>query len=142
MTRSVSFVIRCTPTKELGRLLSTVTLARHQVWLPQLPLSEVCRRTLHSLQVSQVRRMGQLLFRPWSKVYRLARLSSSLQAYDEQLCLIPGLGPLWYPMPIALNHFQVDNRGATAPRAAFQAPRGPAPSTAPPVPLGAGGVGT
>ncbi|KAK0136689.1 hypothetical protein N1851_027136 [Merluccius polli] len=37
--------------RELGRLMSTVTLARRQVWLAQSSLSEGCRRTLHSLPV-------------------------------------------------------------------------------------------
>ncbi|CAL8379901.1 unnamed protein product [Boreogadus saida] len=52
-------------------------------------------------------------FRPWSEVYRLARLASSLLAYGVHLCFIPGRGPLRYPVPIALNHVQVDNRGAS-----------------------------
>ena len=38
-------------TRELGRLMSTITLARRQVWLAQSPLCEVCRRTLRSLPV-------------------------------------------------------------------------------------------
>lgn len=37
--------------RELGRLLSTLTLARRQVWLAQSPLTEPCRRTLRSLPV-------------------------------------------------------------------------------------------
>ena len=37
--------------RELGRLLSTLTQARRQVWLAQSPLTEVCRRTLRSLPV-------------------------------------------------------------------------------------------
>ncbi|KAI7807002.1 putative disrupted in schizophrenia 1 protein-like [Triplophysa rosa] len=38
-------------TKELGRLMSTLTQTRRQVWLAQSPLSEVCRRTLRDLPV-------------------------------------------------------------------------------------------
>lgn len=37
--------------RELGRLLSTLTQARRQVWLAQSPLTETCRRTLRSLPV-------------------------------------------------------------------------------------------
>ena len=51
---------------------------------------------------------------PPSGVGPSSRLASILQAYDVHLCLIPGRGPLWYPVPIALNHVQVDNRGASA----------------------------
>ena len=36
---------------ELGRLMATLTLAFRQVWLAQSPLSEPCRRVLHSLLV-------------------------------------------------------------------------------------------
>ena len=38
-------------TTELGRLMSTLTLARCQVWLAQSPLSEASRKTLHMLPV-------------------------------------------------------------------------------------------
>lgn len=38
-------------TGELGRLMSTLTQTRWQVWLSQSPLSEVCRRTLRDLPV-------------------------------------------------------------------------------------------
>ena len=38
-------------TRELGRLMSSLTLARRLVWLAQSPLSEPCRRTLHTLPV-------------------------------------------------------------------------------------------
>ncbi|XP_049437342.1 uncharacterized protein LOC125891834 [Epinephelus fuscoguttatus] len=38
-------------TRELGRLMSTLTLARRQVWLAQSPLSEACRKTLRTLPV-------------------------------------------------------------------------------------------
>jgi len=37
--------------RELGRLMSTLTQARRQVWLAQSPLSEACRRTLRDLPV-------------------------------------------------------------------------------------------
>lgn len=37
--------------RELGRLLSTLTLARRQVWLAQSPLTEPCRRTLRNVPV-------------------------------------------------------------------------------------------
>ena len=37
--------------RELRRLMSTVTLARHQVWLAQYSLSEGCCLTLRSLPV-------------------------------------------------------------------------------------------
>ena len=32
--------------RELGRLMSSLTLARHQIWLAQSPLLEPCRRAL------------------------------------------------------------------------------------------------
>ncbi|CAL8378924.1 unnamed protein product [Boreogadus saida] len=38
-------------TRELGRLMASLTLARRQVWLAQSPLSEPCRRTLRTLPV-------------------------------------------------------------------------------------------
>lgn len=38
-------------TRELGRLMSSLTLARRQVWLAQSPLSEGCRKTLRTLPV-------------------------------------------------------------------------------------------
>ncbi len=38
-------------TRELDRLMSTLTLTRCQVWLAQSPLSESCRRTLRTLPV-------------------------------------------------------------------------------------------
>ena len=38
-------------TKDLGVLMSTLTVARRQVWLAQAPLSESCRRTLRALPV-------------------------------------------------------------------------------------------
>lgn len=38
-------------TRELGRLMSTLTLAHRQVWLAQPPLSEGCRNTLCTLPV-------------------------------------------------------------------------------------------
>ncbi|CAL8316590.1 unnamed protein product [Boreogadus saida] len=38
-------------TRELGRLMSSLTLARRKVWLAQSPLSEPCRRTLRTLPV-------------------------------------------------------------------------------------------
>ncbi|CAL8378251.1 unnamed protein product [Boreogadus saida] len=70
--------------------------------------SHPCRRCVDGpsvlFQWSQARRLGQLLFRPWSEVYRLARLASSLLAYEVHLCFILGRGPLRYPVPIALNH--------------------------------------
>ncbi|XP_059207148.1 uncharacterized protein LOC131986285 [Centropristis striata] len=44
--------------RELGRLMSTVTLACCQVWLAQAPLSEGCRRTLRSLPVVPCRMFG------------------------------------------------------------------------------------
>lgn len=37
--------------RELGRLMSTLTITRRQVWLAQSPLSESCRGTLRSLPV-------------------------------------------------------------------------------------------
>lgn len=37
--------------RELGRLLSTLSVARRQVWLAQSPLTESCRRTLRNLPV-------------------------------------------------------------------------------------------
>ena len=98
--------------------------------------------------------LGQLLFRPWSEVYRLARLASSLLAYGVHLCFILGRWPLRYPVPIALNHVQVDNRGASTSQHGltsavalrhgwhFRRQEVRRPATAPPGPLGAGGVGT
>jgi hypothetical protein len=38
-------------TRELGRVMSSLTLARRQVWLAQSPLSEPCGRTLRTLPV-------------------------------------------------------------------------------------------
>ncbi len=38
-------------TQELGRLMSSLTLARHQIWLAQSPLLEPCRKALCSLPV-------------------------------------------------------------------------------------------
>ncbi|XP_059894386.1 uncharacterized protein LOC132447566, partial [Gadus macrocephalus] len=105
-------------------------------------------------QWSQARHLGQLLFRPWSEVYRLARLASSLLAYGVHLCFILGRGPLRYPVPIALNHVQVDNRGASTSQHGlasavalrhgwhFRRQEVRRPAAAPPGPLGAGGVGT
>ena len=37
--------------KELGRLMSSLMLARHQVWLAQSPLSEASRRAVRTLPV-------------------------------------------------------------------------------------------
>lgn len=37
--------------RELGRLMSSLTLARRQIWLAQSPLSEPCRRALRTLPV-------------------------------------------------------------------------------------------
>lgn len=37
--------------RELGRLMSTLTITRRQVWLAQSPLSESCRNTLRRLPV-------------------------------------------------------------------------------------------
>lgn len=37
--------------RELGRLMASLTLARRQIWLAQSPLSEPCRRALRSLPV-------------------------------------------------------------------------------------------
>lgn len=37
--------------RELGRLMSTLIQACRQVWLAQSPLTEACRRTLHSFPV-------------------------------------------------------------------------------------------
>ncbi len=44
-------------TRELGRLMSLLTLVRRQIWLAQSPLSEPCRKALCSLPVVP----GQLL---------------------------------------------------------------------------------
>ena len=43
-----------------------------------------------------------------------ARPASSLRAYGVHLCLIPGRGPLWYPVLITFNLVQMNNRGASA----------------------------
>ncbi|KAK0133446.1 hypothetical protein N1851_031041 [Merluccius polli] len=37
--------------RELGRLMSSLTLARRQIWLAQSPLTEPCRKALRSLAV-------------------------------------------------------------------------------------------
>ncbi len=37
--------------RELGRLMSTLTQARRQVWLARSPLSDTCRKTLRDLPV-------------------------------------------------------------------------------------------
>ncbi|KAE8291462.1 hypothetical protein D5F01_LYC11070 [Larimichthys crocea] len=46
-----SFQVFAFMTRELGRLMSILTLARCQVWLAQSPLSEACRKTLRTLPV-------------------------------------------------------------------------------------------
>lgn len=50
-----AFAFMC---RELGRLMSTITLTPRQVWLAQAPLSEVCRRTLRSLPVVPGQTLG------------------------------------------------------------------------------------
>ncbi len=58
-------------TRELGRLMSTLTQACRQVWLAQSPLSEACRKTLRDLPV-----VPRQLFGPAAQ----QTLESSVQA--------------------------------------------------------------
>lgn len=46
-------------TRELGRLMSYLTLARRQIWLAQSPLAEPGRRALRSLPVVPGELFGQ-----------------------------------------------------------------------------------
>lgn len=45
-------------TRELGRVMSYLVQARRQVWLAQSALSEMCRRTLHSVPVEPGQMFG------------------------------------------------------------------------------------
>ncbi|KAL7390944.1 hypothetical protein ABVT39_001691 [Epinephelus coioides] len=131
---------------ELGRLMSTVTLARRQVWLAQSPLSEACRRTLHTLPVVA----GQI-FGPAAQ-QALDRSAQADQVRQRFAGLQRGLGPVpgrRGPLPSGHSHFHpparpggqprtshntghYDQRRRASSRPTFQVPRGLAPSGRPP----------
>ena len=139
-------------TRELGRLMSTVTLARRQVWLAQSPLSEVCRRTLRSLPVVPGQTFGPTALQALERSVQVGQASQQFASLRR--------APLLHSRPVASavpranssqprsggqsrgQHFsaRADQRRSSAPRVAFQAPRGSAPSRRPPrAPRGRGG---
>lgn len=68
--------------RELGRLMSTLTQARHQVWQAQSPLSEACRWTLCDLPVVPVAYTNYLVqwhSKLWNAAFRRIRPGSSWQ---------------------------------------------------------------
>ena len=119
-------------TRELGRLMSTVTLARRKVWLAQSPLSEVCRRTLLSL--------GPAALQALERSVQVGQASQQFASLRR--------APLLHSRPVASavpranssqprsggpsrgQHFsaRANQRRSSAPRVVFQAPRGSAPS--------------
>lgn len=130
--------------RELGRLMSTMTLARRQVWLAQSPLAEGCRRTLRSLPVVP----GQM-FGPAAQ-QALERSAQADQARQQFAGLrrgpIPRQRDLFTPGPshsypparpggrarASRYSGQYDKPRQALSRPAFQMPRGPAPRCRPP----------
>lgn len=54
----ISLQVTAFITRDLGRMLSPLTMACRQVWLAQTPLSETCRRTLRTLPVVPCQMFG------------------------------------------------------------------------------------
>jgi hypothetical protein len=139
-------------TRELGRLMSTVMLARRQVWLAQSPLSDMCRRTLHSLPVIPGQTFGPAALLALEQSVQVGQASQQFASLRRAPLLHSRPGASAVPRANSSQprsggqsrgqHFsaQVDQGVSTAPRVAFQAPRGPAPSRCPPrAPRGKGG---
>lgn len=132
--------------RELGRLMSTVTLARRQVWLAQSSLSEGCRRTLRSLPVVPGHMFGpaaQLALERSAQVdqarQRFAGLRRGSAQAPRQMGLLPPAPSRSYPparpgLQPRSSHYSghYDQRRRSFSRPFFQVPRGPAPSSRPP----------
>jgi len=131
--------------RELGRLMSTVTLARRQVWLAQSSLSEGCRRTLRSLPVVPGHMFGpaaQQALEHSAQVdqarQRFAGLRRGPAQTPRQRGLFPS-GPSRSHPParpgaqLRSSHYlgHYDQRRRAPPQPVFQVPRGPAPSGRP-----------
>lgn len=130
--------------RELGRLMSTMTLARRQVWLAQSPLSEGCRRTLRSLPVVPGKMFGP------AAQQALERGIQADQARQQFAGLRRGPVPRWRdPLPPNSNQSYPPARPGGQTRAShysghhgkqrqapflptFQRPRDQAPSGRPP----------
>jgi hypothetical protein len=97
-------------TRELGRLMSTLTQARRQVWLAQSPLSEACRRTLRDLPVVP----GQL-FGPAAQetLERSVQVNQTRQQFADLR-----------RVPQAHLNYRQPSRGYELPRSTFSARSG------------------
>ncbi|KAL7403275.1 hypothetical protein ABVT39_027118, partial [Epinephelus coioides] len=71
-------------TRELGRLMSTLTMARRQVWLAQSPLSEACRKTLRTLPVIPGQMFGPAAQQAFERSVQLG-----LTVNFAKSCLVP-----------------------------------------------------
>lgn len=100
--------------RELGRLLSTLTQARRQVWLAQSPLTEVCRRTLKSLPVVPGELFGA------AALQALERTAQATQTRQQ----LAGLHRRVSPRPVT-SSATVTHRGGSFPPNPFTEPQRP-----------------
>ncbi len=126
-------------TRELGRLMSTLTMARRQVWLAQSPLSEAYRKTLRTLPVIPGQMFGPAAQQALERSVQVNKVKQ--QFADLRQAPLPRPRHTSAPRPAA--NAQGDSRAARpsfqqgrfhrAPQQpAFQAPKDRAPRYGPP----------
>ena len=132
--------------RELGRLMSTVTLARRQVWLAQSSLSEGCRHSLCSLPVVPGHMFGRAAQQALERSAqvdqarpRFTGLHQGLAQAPRQMVLLPPGPSHSYPpacpgAQLRSSHYlgHYDQRWRSSSLPFFQVPRGPAPRGWPP----------
>ncbi|KAK7907527.1 hypothetical protein WMY93_016139 [Mugilogobius chulae] len=99
--------------RELGRLLSTLTQVRRQVWLAQSPLTETCRRTLRALPVVPGELFGAAAQEALQRTALASQTRQQLAGLHRRATSLPSPGPVPSSRQPIAGSFQVPQRPVT-----------------------------